>query len=113
MIQRTFFDDESDKMARDSDPETSHMAADETPVSYARSVALKAMDNLLLSYADATANEIAAAGLRQMDVNRPLSTETIRKRVHELVRTGKLVLCGKRPCRVTGKMCQTYQLGRK
>lgn len=97
-----------DQPARMSDPATSQLAA--TDICERRSelheVAITAAKQLLKKQPDATANEI---GRRGSEISsRP--AETIRKRVHELVRLGMLVICGERKCSTSGKLARTFNL---
>lgn len=83
------------KIARDSDPVTSHKAARQI----AGAIGGKQrqfLDRLAAIGQPSTANEVADG------------VESIRKRARELVRDGHLVSTGSRPCRKTGHEAETF-----
>jgi hypothetical protein len=109
MFQTTFLDDDSDQSwgptynrlpARHSDPITSHLAAAEVPLGVLQTEALRRACELCAVHGDCTAGEIGHASDR--------NHESVRKRVTELVRKGRLVATGQRACRITGKQAVSY-----
>lgn len=94
-------------VARKNDPLTSTTAAAEIAPQLVgcRVVALEAARYVARQYGDATANEIAARAASMS--YRP--AETFRKRVHELVRLGRLIVAGERKCSTTGRMARTFR----
>lgn len=88
------------KIARDSDPVTSHRAAK----SIANDLPNKQrqfMERLRSIGQPSTANEVADG------------VESIRKRARELVRDGYLVSRGSRPCRKTGHEAEVFWFAEK
>jgi hypothetical protein len=104
MNQLTLFD-RPHKRARSADPETSHKASADIDCKTAK---LKAacLDILGMTPEPMTANElgISAAIVHGGD------PQSYRKRMHEIVREGLVVIAGKRPCETSGKKCMTYKL---
>lgn len=95
-------------LARSCDPLTSTTAAAEIAPQLVgcRLVALEAARYVVRQYGDATANEIAVRAASMSC--RP--AETFRKRVHELVRLGRLIVAGERKCSTTGRMARTFRV---
>lgn len=89
-------------LARHTDPTTSHEAAEQTQRK------LNETQEQALSVTDyqrhLTAMEIAATAFHRHAGN----IETYRKRVHELVRLGKLERRGVRKCGITGRNATVY-----
>jgi hypothetical protein len=63
-----------------------------------REIALKRATLIASAYGNCTANEIAGGD------------ESVRKRVHELVRMGKLVFSGVRVCLLSKRLCKAYEV---
>jgi hypothetical protein len=96
---------ETQKIARITDPETSHIAAGSVS-SRLVGLRLEFLRGLELCGGIATANE-AAAAMSPDHSHR----ESIRKRAKECVDNGgACVLDVRRKCKVTGNMCRLYQL---
>lgn len=99
---------ETQKIARITDPDTSHIAAGSV-CSKLVGLRLEFLRGLDLCGGIATANE-AAAAISSDHSHR----ESIRKRAKECVDNGRAcVLEVRRKCKVTGNMCRLYQLVRK
>ena len=106
---RTLFDIEPDgtltaRIARTSDPITSHQSAAEIEAK------LGTMQSLMLSVIrhwghPVTANEAA----KECEVEFSGRAESYRKRTLELLRQGLIEECGFRPCQITGKNAQTFK----
>lgn len=112
-MQRTLFEvpeapEPKRKIARHSDPDTSHMAAVETEkqIGAIHAVVLQIFDEVKRPL---TANEAALTCVAE-DPRR--TAETYRKRLKELADAGELEVCGQRNCAVTKKMCQEYRRNR-
>jgi len=108
MNQRTLFDvgpaEPQHKRSRDVDPDTSHMAAAQATSKVAPSQSAM-LDTLKLSGYPMTAEEMAAESQSRCGG----ISATYRKRVHELVRDGRIVSCGVRVCRITGSNATIYR----
>lgn len=91
-------------IARKSDPETSKEAAEVFDAKAAKKAFIIGLHNC---GRPSTANEIASEFKGEMQ------QETIRKRALELVRSGFVSKCDKRPCLITGVTATTYQLTEK
>lgn len=105
MNQKTLFDagPVEPKRARDTDPDTSHMAAAECAKTLGRAqVAMMEVFDSLLAY---TAQEAAARCVE----NHGGMAETYRKRVGELEAEKLIENCGIHMCRVTGKRATKYR----
>jgi hypothetical protein len=110
MGQKTLFDDavtatqSPPRIARKSDPATSHKAAAEVNLNLAQ---VRFVNGLrLLPGSQGTAQEVAALVASLAEIR----TETIRKRAKELVNAGVIADAGTRPCRITGKSATVYRL---
>lgn len=106
MSVRTLFDPGpvEPKRARDTDPDTSHMAA--AGVSRKSLKLHEAMvDSLRIAGHAMTAQEMAAACV----VRCGGLSESYRKRAHELVEEGLIEKSGVRVCGITGVPAQTYR----
>lgn len=77
---------------------TSRAALASTNRSRLAEIALKRATLIASEYGNCTANEIAGGN------------ESIRKRVHELVRMRKLVFVGVRVCHVSKRQCRAYEV---
>ena len=108
-MQRSLFDDieiNEPKLARDSDPDTSHAAAEELAPKLGK-VQMEVLSVFRRSASSLTANE-AAEVVRRSTRDNATMCETYRKRCHELERKGLLRCIGKRTCLITGKVVQHY-----
>lgn len=105
MIQLDLFEGAS-HLHRTCDPQTSVDAAETLPLGECQSIALRAARHLCHENGDATANEIGRIGSFWSGHN----AETIRKRVHELVRRGELRCVGTRRCTMTGKNSKCFAI---
>ena len=109
-IQHTLFPDERPaKIARASDPETSHDAAAEMLPK------LSDLESLMLiawrQEGPQTANEAAAIAYYRRPANQPrTSPETLRKRYTGLLKKQRIVADGKKRCRISGKMATVYRI---
>ena len=98
----------SQKLARSSDPETSKKAAKE--------IARKLKDDLKEAYLalkeikQGTAREIANTVLTRNGWEGEGTHENYRRRCSDLKMLGLFRVSGKRPCSVTGKTCQVFEL---
>ncbi len=101
MNQQTLF-----PIARNSDPETSHVAAEDIKPSLGK-LKRAMLDSAKLAIGPKTARELAEESRRRVDKN--TDVESFRKRARELARDGLLVECGVRCCSVTGKPAQTFR----
>jgi hypothetical protein len=92
--------------ARNTDPATSHIAAEEVSqkLSHCQRTFVAALAAL---GSPATAYEIATAANARDPSS---SVETYRKRATECVRAERIKDYGRRECRVTGKQATTYAL---
>ena len=109
-IQRQLFDDERPpKIARDSDPETSHDAAAEIKP---KSGLLEArMTSIWWHNGPLTANEAAALAVVYYANNgKPHGHETYRKRYDGLLKKSRIVADGKKQCRISGKLATVYRI---
>ena len=106
MIQLDLFQGAS-HLHRTCDPQTSAEAAEALPLGECQAIALRAARQLCRDHGNATANEIGRLGSLMSDHN----AETIRKRVHELVRRGELRCVGTRRCTITGSKTKAYGVG--
>ena len=97
-MQLQLFD--SDNLARNSDPMTSHIAAAEVEPTLAGR-RLQFVQALRTIGRPATAQEIAATC-------EPSVRESVRKRAKECVRLGFVAERGVKLCEVTGKMATVY-----
>lgn len=88
------------KLSRKADPVTSQVAAEETRVKL--NELQRAFLQALHRLGRGTAMEVAASCEGH-------STESIRKRAHELRNKGLIRVCDQRRCRVTGKQAQVYE----
>ena len=101
MRQKTFFDDEFEsdmqlkRMARKSDPDTSHQAAVEIRRELRR-LQLKTL-NLIRHHPNHTARELTS-----------ICDWDAWKRIRELEHAGSIKCTGRRPCSVTGKTARTW-----
>ena len=109
-MQKTLFDDERPaKIARASDPETSHDAAAEM-----RPKLGKLEARLLSAFKiwPKTAREAAddAARLFNCLAGETTETESYRKRYTGLLKSGRIVADGVKTCRVSGKTVTAYRI---
>ena len=109
-IQQTLFDDERPaKIARASDPETSHDAAAEMLPKLGKLEA-----RLLSAFKrwPKTAREAAddAARLFNCLSGEHTETESYRKRYTGLLKSGRIVADGVKTCRVSGKTVTAYRI---
>ena len=110
MNQGTLFDDERPaKIARDSDPETSHTAAAELLPKLGRLEA-----RLLSAFKKwpKTAREAAEDASRLFNClsGEHTETDTYRKRYTGLLKKDRIESAGTKVCRVTGKTVTAYKL---
>lgn len=106
--QLTLFDiDEPERIARRTDPQTSHDAAAEQLPRIGKSQA-DVLAVIRRSASALTANE-AAEIARRSTANNSRMCETYRKRLGELERKGLVRVVGVRACGVTGKRVQMYE----
>lgn len=98
-------------LARRKDPATSRAAAEEMTrqLGLCHWLALQAAADLCRRGGDATAQEI---GRRAAELSTK-PAETFRKRVHELVRLGRLFEFGERRCSTSGKMARTFRVNKE
>jgi hypothetical protein len=92
-------------LARNSDPATSHQAADESPIRHLAELAYAALKTLQVLHGDATAVEAAeyAASVHYC------RAESVRKRFAALEDEGRVMKIATRRCRVTGRSAATYR----
>ena len=109
-IQHTLFPDERPaKIARDSDPDTSHDAAAEMLPRLG--LLEQRFLNVMRSEGPMTANETAEIAERWYRGTPPQATcETFRKRYDALVKKQRIVADGKKRCRISGKMATVYRI---
>tara|TARA_R110000824_G_scaffold69785_5_gene179598 strand:- start:380 stop:727 length:348 start_codon:yes stop_codon:yes gene_type:complete len=110
MHQHTLFDDERPaKIARDSDPETSHDAAAEMQPKCGLLEAR--MTSVWWHNGPLTANEAAAIAVVYYANNgKPHGHETYRKRYDGLLKKNRIVADGKKQCRISGKLATVYRI---
>ena len=110
MHQPTLFDDERPpKIARDSDPETSHAAAAEMLPKL--SVLEQRMLWTFRSDGPCTANEAAViAEDDYLHEKVQANAETYRKRYDGLLKKSRIVADGKKQCRISGKVATVYRI---
>jgi hypothetical protein len=110
MHQHTLFDDERPaKIARGSDPETSHDAAAEMQPKCGLLEAR--MTSVWWHNGPLTANEAAAIAVVYYANNgRPHGHETYRKRYDGLLKKCRIVADGKKRCRISGKLATVYRI---
>ena len=108
--QPTLFDDERPaKIARDSDPDTSHDAAAEMQPKL--SALESRMADVWRSNGPLTANEAAEiAVLTEYTQSLGANAETYRKRYTGLLKRGRIIADGVKTCRVSGKTVTAYKL---
>jgi hypothetical protein len=94
--------DWAEKIARDSDPITSHVAAANTESSLS-GLRAKFAEGVARCGGSATAKEAANAMSRN-----PELAESIRKRAKECVERGYVTCEGVRRCQVSGHSCSVY-----
>jgi len=109
-IQKQLFDDERPpKIARDSDPKTSHDAAAEMPPKL--SALESRMESVWRQNGPLTANEAAEiAVLTEYTETLGANHETFRKRYTGLLNKFRIVADGKKQCNVTGKLATVYRI---
>ena len=109
-IQRQLFDDERPpKIARDSDPETSHDAAAEIKPKLGKLE--ERMYAGFVQESPCTANEAAEATAQGYHFVDPhTNAETYRKRYDALLKKQRIVADGKKRCRISGKMATVYRI---
>ena len=113
-MQKTLFDDERPaKLARDSDPETSHDAAAEMLPKLSE-LECRLYDEFH-NIGSMTANEAAQSALRTASaepyvVRNKLNHETLRKRYTGLLAKSRIESNGKKQCRITGKLATVYRI---
>ena len=109
-IQQTLFDDERPaKIARASDPDTSHDAAAEM---LPKLSALESrMADVWRQNGPLTANEAAdIAALTEYTQSLGANAETYRKRYDALLKKNRIVADGKKRCRISGKLATVYRI---
>jgi hypothetical protein len=110
-IQTWLFDDDerSPKLARDSDPDTSHDSAAEM---LPKLSALESrMESVWRHNGPLTANEAAEiAVLTEYTQSLGANGETYRKRYDALLKKSRIVADGKKRCRVSGKLATVYRI---
>ena len=111
-MQKTLFDDDRPaKIARDSDPETSHDAAAEMQPKLGKLEA-----RLLSAFKrwPKTAREAADDAARLFNcltgVGKNTETESYRKRYTGLLKRGQIVTDGTKVCRISGKTVTAYRI---
>ena len=113
MTQGTLFDDERPaKIARDSDPETSHTAAAELLPKLGRLEARLLSAFRMFNGAPATAREAAEFAYRhhRCEPGEHTEADTYRKRYTGLLKKDRIEAAGTKVCRVTGKNVTAYTL---
>ena len=109
MNQLTLFD-APQLRARKRDTETSQIAAAEIEPKLHR-LQQEFFDTLSKSSLPMTSNEVAAEIVSEAFMRAyQASRESFRKRAGELVALGRIEVCGKRKCKVTGKLAQVYRI---
>ena len=110
MHQQTLFDDDRPaKIARDTDPETSHDAAAEMRPTL--SALESRMADVWRQNGPLTANEAAdIAALTEYTLPLGANAETYRKRYDGLLKKCRIVADGKKQCRISGKMATVYRI---
>jgi hypothetical protein len=105
MNQQCFAFDAPARISRKSDPITSQKSAAETEkqLPLYQQQLLSVLVSLLWNPTAREAARIAASRFSGME-------DTYRKRMLDLVRNGKAVECGERPCEVTGKSAMTFRV---
>lgn len=93
------------RLSRESDPRTSKLAE---PSAAKQLTAQQLVLWSLASFGQATANEIALRAESSPLNTSGVRSETCRKRVAELVRSGQIEAIGERHCRITGKLATVY-----
>jgi len=106
MNQLTLFSDDGPQLARQSDPVTSRVAAEEVQpkVKQLQRAFIKALKDLKHP---STAREI---GERAKQIGLHAESESVRKRAKELERLGAIKSFGSRKCLVTGKPAQVWSI---
>ncbi len=109
MHQYTLFpDDRPAKIARDTDPDTSHDAAAEMRPKL--SALESRMADVWRQNGPLTANEAAdIAALTEYTLPLGANAETYRKRYDALLKKCRIVADGKKQCRISGKMATVYK----
>ncbi len=107
MTELTLFDAPK-RPARKRDPETSQIAAAEIEqkLNVLQQEFVSRLSKALLPM---TANEVAA-DIVDRTWSQRASAESFRKRAGELVALGRIEVCGKRKCNVTGKLARVYRV---
>jgi len=110
MIQNQLFpDDRPPKLARDTDPETSHDAAAEVVLKLSRLE--ERMHAGFVQESPCTVNEAAEATARGYSFIDPqVAVETYRKRYTGLLKKGRIKSDGKKRCDITGKLATVYKI---
>ena len=109
MNQLTLFDVPQPR-ARKRDPKTSQIAAAEIEPKLNR-LQQEFFDTLSQSSLPMTSNEVAAEIVSETFMRScQASRESFRKRAGELVALGRIEVCDKRKCKVTGKLAQVYRI---
>lgn len=101
-------------IARASDPEPSHVAADQVS-SGLSDIKVAFVLTLQQSNTGMTASEVAAAAIPIEPGQAAVSMcrrETMRKRASELVRSGWIRVIGQRACGITGKLATVYEVAK-
>ena len=108
--QPTLFDDERPaKIARDSDPDTSHDAAAEMQPKL--SALESRMADVWRSNGPLTANEAAEiAVLTEYTQSLGANAETYRKRYDALLKKSRIIADGKKRCNISGKLATVYRI---
>ena len=113
MAQGTLFPDERPaKIARDSDPETSHEAAAELLPKLGRLEARLLSAFCAFNGTPATAREAAEIAYRchRCEPGEHTEADTYRKRYTGLLKKDRIEAVGTKVCRVTGKTVTAYQI---
>lgn len=93
---------DSKRFARSTDPDTAKEAA--RAISETLGDVERLVLGLVANHANETASELCTYG--------DLDIRTVSTRLSGLCRKGRIVVSGKRPCKVTGKTVQTYNVPR-
>lgn len=94
--------------ARNTDPETSHMAADGVDVGRTKRLVLQTLNTIIcLGCEPVTADELTAI-IR--DNGHPVSASGVRSRLAELVREGRVEVADTDGTTPSGRKCRRYRL---
>lgn len=94
--------------ARNTDPETSHMAADSVDVGRTKRLVLQTLNTIIcLGCEPVTADELTAI-IR--DNGHPVSASGVRSRLAELIRDGRVEVADKNGLTPSGRRCRRYRI---